>query len=293
MALAKYRLKGHESFILREGWITKALFAVQRDPMLFTISAGADALGVGTNMAKAIRYWMRTAGLIEENQVQGVHLTELGNTILQYDPYLEDIFTLWIIHINIVTNYKMATSWNLFFNRLFVSSFKREELQPLMTELLYESTGEDELPERSIKDDCSAIIAMYAVEKEDIKDPEDKKTSPFRILGLLYPEGRTYEKRHPNLETLDPLVVEYMLAIAFGLQKDEHRSLAIDEVVDGENMPGRVLNLSRVMVNDCLDKLQNQEYIIVNRTAGLDMVYENHVMDSVAVVRAYYEGRAE
>ena len=34
MALAKYRLKGHESFILREGWITKALFAIDRDPLL-------------------------------------------------------------------------------------------------------------------------------------------------------------------------------------------------------------------------------------------------------------------
>lgn len=51
MALT-HRLKGHESFIPREGWITKALFAIQRDPMLFTVASGADALGVGTNMAK-------------------------------------------------------------------------------------------------------------------------------------------------------------------------------------------------------------------------------------------------
>ena len=293
MALAKYRLKGHESFILREGWITKALFAIDRDPLLFTVSAGADALAVGTNMAKSIRFWMRTAGLTDESQATGVHLTELGRTILQCDPYLEDIFTLWIIHINIATNYKLATSWNVFFNRLSVSAFKREELQPLMTDLLYESTGEDELPERSIKDDCAAIILMYAVEKEEAKDPEEKKNSPFRVLGMLYPEGRTYEKRHPDLETLSPLVVEYMLATAFGSQNGEHHSLGIDEIVDGENMPGRILNLSRIMVNDCLDKLQDQEYIIINRTAGLDMVYEKCVIDPEAVVRAYYEGRAE
>ena len=70
MALAKYRLKGHESFILREGWITKALFAIDRDPLLFTVSAGADALGVGTNMAKSIRYWMRTAGLTDEEALR-------------------------------------------------------------------------------------------------------------------------------------------------------------------------------------------------------------------------------
>ena len=111
MALT-HRLKGHESFIPREGWITKALFAIQRDPMLFTVASGADALGVGTNMAKSIRYWMRTAGLTDETQNHGVYLTELGRAIAQYDPYLEDIFSLWIIHINIVTNYKMSTSWS-------------------------------------------------------------------------------------------------------------------------------------------------------------------------------------
>ena len=75
MALT-HRLKGHESFIPREGWITKALFAIQRDPMLFTVASGADALGVGTNMAKSIRYWMRTAGLTDETQNHGVYLTE-------------------------------------------------------------------------------------------------------------------------------------------------------------------------------------------------------------------------
>ena len=92
---------------------------------------------------------------------------------------------------------------------------------------------------------------------------------------------------------MSPLVVEYMLATAFGSQNGEHHSLGIDEIVDGENMPGRILNLSRIMVNDCLDKLQDQEYIIIYRTAGLDMVYEKCVIDPEAVVRAYYEGRAE
>ena len=81
MALAKYRLKGHESFILREGWITKALFAIDRDPLLFTVSAGADALGVGTNMAKSIRYWMRTAGLTDESLHCGLFILILQQII--------------------------------------------------------------------------------------------------------------------------------------------------------------------------------------------------------------------
>ena len=50
----KIRLKGHETFILREGWLAKGLKAVSDNPKVFSEYAGADALGVGTNMAKAI-----------------------------------------------------------------------------------------------------------------------------------------------------------------------------------------------------------------------------------------------
>ena len=46
----KFRFKGHESFILRDGWLTKGLVAVKEDPFVFTKNKGADALGVGTNM---------------------------------------------------------------------------------------------------------------------------------------------------------------------------------------------------------------------------------------------------
>ena len=56
MGKNKYRFKGHESFILREGWLNKGLYEVDRNPKVFSENYGADALGVGPNMAKAIRY---------------------------------------------------------------------------------------------------------------------------------------------------------------------------------------------------------------------------------------------
>ena len=65
MEKRKYKLKGHESFVLRDGWLTKGLRAVENNPRVFSNNSGADALGVGTNMAKSIRYWMKTAGLTE------------------------------------------------------------------------------------------------------------------------------------------------------------------------------------------------------------------------------------
>lgn len=179
-----YRLKGHESFILREGWRTKGLKAVHDNSKVFSENSGADALGVGTNMAKAIRYWLRTAELTDETQRDGVFLSEYGELIFQKDPYFEDVFSLWVVHANISRNFKLATSWNIFFNNIDVTTFKREELISMMTENIINITGDTTPPERSITDDCAAFLQMYTENADISPDPEDKKTSPFSVLPL-------------------------------------------------------------------------------------------------------------
>ena len=54
MGKNKYRFKGHESFILREGWLNKGLYEVDRNPKVFSENYGADALGVGPNLLSLI-----------------------------------------------------------------------------------------------------------------------------------------------------------------------------------------------------------------------------------------------
>lgn len=63
----KITLKGNGSFYIREGWLTKGLVEIAKNPELFSKknNEGADALGVGSAMSKSIRYWLLTAGLID------------------------------------------------------------------------------------------------------------------------------------------------------------------------------------------------------------------------------------
>lgn len=281
-----YRLKGHESFYLREGWLTKGLRAVSDDPHVFFKNSGADALGVGTNMAKSIRYWLKTAGLIIDNAKQGATLTDTGRTIYQNDLYIEDIFSLWIIHVNIVLNFAAATSWSVFFNDFDLSSFKRDEMNDLMKRLLTDATGDIKLPDRSIRDDCTAIISMYSNSREDNADPEDKKVSPFANLGLLKQNGLNFNKEQPLQSLVDPLIVLYIIRDRL----ESEKALSIDEIVDGNNMPGKLINLSRILCNEFLDQLADREYIIVNRTAGLDMVYPQLLPEKEDILRAHYLG---
>lgn len=287
MEKRKYKLKGHESFIIRDGWLTKGITAVRQDAKLFSVNSGSDALGVGTNMAKSIRYWMRTAGLTSENN-KGVFLTEIGQIVSEKDPYFEDPFSLWIIHVNIVSNYALATSWNIFFNYMnLTSAFSRDEMFEMMRSLLTEHTGEQELSERSLRDDCAAILSMYSRGGEQNDDPEEKKNSPFEELGLLMKSSGKYLKKRPMIDRIDPLVVLYIFLEQLNMEK----SLHIDALTDNVNMPGKILNLNRITVNEFLDILQNGGYIMVNRTAGLDMVYPGQCKDMTRedVVRTYYK----
>lgn len=70
-------------------------------------------LGVGTNMVKSIRYWMQACGLLAKDGNKEI-LSDMAEIIYMNDPYLEDIFSLWILHSNIAKNIEQATVWYMF-----------------------------------------------------------------------------------------------------------------------------------------------------------------------------------
>jgi hypothetical protein len=146
--------------------------------------------------------------------------------------------------------------------------------------------GDSNLPERSIRDDCAAILQMYSDGRDSGNDPEDKKRSPFSTLGLLHEiDNSTYEKSQPAIDQIDPLVILYMIGDAL----EREKAIPIDNIATAENMPGKVLTLNRVAINDYLDRLQNKGYIIVNRTAGLDVVYPDRLLTGLYVLNEHYK----
>ena len=200
----KIRLKGHETFILREGWLAKGLKAVADNSRVFSENAGADALGVGTNMAKAIRYWLRAGGITVESKGE-VGLSHFGELIQQYDSCFEDSFTMWMFHSNIACNAELSTSWYIFFNRIGNEEYTKEELEESMFREI-KAYSKQEIPRSSVAADVTAIINMYSREKDVDYDPEEKKVSPFSELSLLKRSGSVSRKYMPSEEQLPRLV---------------------------------------------------------------------------------------
>lgn len=279
----KYRFKGHESFILREGWLNKGLTEINKNEKLFSENYGADALGVGPNMAKAIRYWLKCAGLTEEKGGKGVQLTEFGKVILEKDPYTEDIFTLWLIHCQIVRNKENATAWNLFFNDFSYEEFKKTEMSAEIKELAVTYAEGGKLSEASIEADCDAILRMYVKKREKNSNPEEKNTSPFGKLGLIKVSGDLYEKKQPDLKNLPDEVVLYLLLLL------DKKSIHIDELLTIADGPGKILQLKRTALMEKLEILEAKGDITLNRTAGLNMVYLNNTDSDIDMVKKYYK----
>ena len=53
-------------------------------------------------------------------------------------------------------------------------------------------------------------------------------------------------------------------------------------------LAGNIYHLTKVTVNNILDRLDNAGYITVNRTAGLDEIYKASIGMSVQILQDYY-----
>src|SRR5438105_15368193 len=115
MAFAK-----HETFYVREGWLFKGMAAIKKaeeaghPPTIFLDPDAPERLGIGQNMVKALRFWMQATGLTEEqleDRQRTQHLTIFGSRVWDYDRYLEDDATLWLMHYHLVCNEAFATTW--------------------------------------------------------------------------------------------------------------------------------------------------------------------------------------
>ena len=280
----KYKLKGHETFCIREGWLSKGMEAVEKNPRVFLENSAADELGVGANMAKAIRYWLKATGLTKEKIGQGASLTEFGRIIYENDPYLEEIFTLWCLHINLVLNQELATSWYFFFTSFMQEEFKKTELEDFLVKELVNYTGKEEISIRSVRDDCSVLLQMYARDHVEGNDPEDKKICPLSKLGILKKYGGVYKRIQPDLGKFSHEVFMYLLQSGWC----ETNAINMESLYQDKIGAFRLLGLGAGAYQECLELCARDGFIDINRTAGLDMIYKKKDMTKEQVVCSFF-----
>lgn len=259
------KLKRSESFYIREGWFEKAVNTInQKSPEnIFRKNCGVKELGIGSNMVKGLKYWLEAAKIIEgkDNQLSD----EFGKVLLTNDQYLDQKFSWFLIHYNLVSNQNDCPIFHFIFNA-DIQSFSKSDI----SEAIFERFEEEDpkVKKKAVDSDLSTFIKSYVTE-EVITNPEDNYACPLAALKLIKKEKSQYRLTKPQYNSLSSLLVYYALMKLY----PDTNHFDIDASMELENSPKKVFNLDKYMYIQYLDDLQRAGLITVNKTAGLNTVY--------------------
>ncbi len=278
------KLKRHETFSLREGWIEKGIHYISENERCMSKDNGPKVFGLGSNMVKSLRYWL-TAAQLAYFRNGNAYLDGLGYLILKNDPYIDNNFTLWLVHLFLVTNEHDAPVFNAIFN-LNYSQFDKDFLLDRVPSKLLEYGYDEVSSVSSLESDISVFFKSYY--SEDLSNPENNMNCPLSRLNLFSCEGKKmYTRKIPQFSKLDFRIVYLALLNCVGA-KDEPISFNLEDIYSMRNNPLNVLNLSKSALFHYLEEMQRNNYIKLNKTAGLNVIYikERKTLDEV--VESYF-----
>ena len=258
------KFKRNESFYIRDGWFQKAIHSIHDSKEnIFSGVRGVDALGIGSNMVKGLKYWLVASGILKSSSTAS-ELTEFGNLLYKNDPYLESSFSWFLIHYNIVSKYEDAPIFNLVFN-MNLNRFEKNEIgNVLINELKSQETG---IRDNYVLDDLNVFLKTYTVEDKD-GDPEDNYICPLSSLNLLERKQKdVYLKKRPRYSQLSYLIVYYALTVKYKKQFN------IEDALNEKDSPVLLFNLDKNLFLQYLDEMRKNDFVTINKTAGLNTVY--------------------
>lgn len=289
------KFRAHDTFFIRKGWLSKGMERIVEKPDLFVDKNEnpMDVLGIGSNMVKALRYWLQTVGLTQEPKSgrRTQTLTTLGKQIYDNDCYIEELGTLYLLQYKLASQNEEATAWYYFFNEFSMSEFTKEEfVQSLQNYILMADDG-NSVAIRSLNDDFTCIINTYLPRYKSNPgkvSPENNIDCPFGELGLIdiaNKKQKTFKKSIPSAKSLNPWVV-----LAIIMDRAEGRvEIGLNELLTMPCNIGKVFNLDAITMLDVLHEIENMGMLKIIRTAGLDVIHLNKQMLFNDCVKKYYE----
>ena len=249
--MSRLSFAGHESFTCKQFWLKKGFDFVMDQDNSFTNDQAVVTLGVGKNMVRAIRFWLRAFGVTDEDD----QVTAVGKHLLDEegeDPYLESLGSIWLLHYHLVKEDR-ASIYSLVFNefRRRKPDFRFEHLQKFIKRYL-DDLGSTVYNENTVKRDIRVFLNNYLPpnlsKRSDIEDSfsgllyelrlvkEIKKEDPVRQKELTY-----YSIEADYRDNLPWQIVLYAI-----LDNEEYStSITFHELYTSRNSPGSVFALSQ------------------------------------------------
>lgn len=285
----------HETFTPRYGWLKKG-YEAAKDPGVFKAKDSIERLGVGKNMVSSIRFWCQAFKLIDVDHNAMVTRTGFGNALLSdkgWDPFLEDIASLWLLHWQLFIPRMEAVNWPLAFNKANTHlGFDIKSLNRIIFNFAQKYPRLAGLSENTFERDASCIIRMYA---EEIDEKSSEIECPFNQLGIL---RRTDEPHWVYFDINDkPSLPSLILAAACFSYMNAYlppgqRTISLQRLSYDFNSPGIAFKLPESSIGDKLmsaSKLMDK-FSLINVLGSMQLHLEDDPLTLYALALKKYYG---
>lgn len=281
---------GHESFSIRKDWLAKGIRKI--DSFKKDELSAMDELGIGKNMVKSLRYWLKVTGITDDDFKRKIfRLSELGSVIKENDPYTEELGTLWLLHYMLAKNFDNATAWYFFFNEFNMSEFTADDFFTAIKKWADMKNGRP-VSDSSLSKDFDCIRRTYLLHQFDNDrngedfGPESNMECPFTELGLLKSVGKGIYRKSTPLKQNIPALIVFAAVLDSTKGKNE---IKLSVLQNDKNNVGKLFNIDIVLLMTILSDLENQGFVHVVRTSGLDVLRLETNMTFIECVKKYYK----
>lgn len=271
----KYRPKfsGHDTFPFRYAWLTKLVNYLEdgkaqiiKDSEKKRLETITD-FGVGLNMVKSIKHWSIATKVCDKE----FNLTDFGKMLFSkkksFDPYLEKVETLWLLHWMICSD-DTLTTWYYVFNYHQSIIINKEILNNDLISIGKFSKWRGLSP-NTIKRDIDCFIRTYCFSNKKEEITEDSLECPLAELGLInstYTKGEYEIQRGPKL-TLSDQIFEYALNDYWS--KQSNQIITFEKLMYDYGSPGKVFQLDEKSMESYLERLERDgKNFVFNKGAG-------------------------
>jgi len=292
----KLQFSGHESFICKHFWLKKGYDFVTHNGN-FGDDTAVIELGVGKNMVNSISFWLKAFGLIGPNQ----EVSEIANKLFSektgFDPYIENLASVWLLHYSLVKTDK-ASLYSLFFNefRKLRTGFTKDQLANFIKRL-FEDENQKNYNENTINSDISVFLRNYLKPsyKETKIDIEEDFSSLMIDLDLI----KSYKAENTEGKIVDWYQMESKIQIdlpaevvLFSILDNESygKSIAFKELQVGFNSPGVIFVLNEEGLYSKLGQITEKfKGITYTETAGVRELQIKTSLNKWDVLHGYYK----
>ena len=270
----------HETFHPRYLWLKKGFDKASEDSEVFTRANATTILGVGKNMVKAIRYWCIAFGVLDEITTKGnkgkkYTPSRFGKLLLSdngWDPYLEDLTSLWLLHWNLLKPPCHATAWYFTFNVFNKNIFTTEDLLNSLKEYVTRTFSYYNIAESSLIKDVNCLLRMYVDQSKQKIFREDSIDSPFSELQLIknYSDTNYFAINIGDKPGLVPEVIVAACLEYASFVEESAKTISLTRLLYDEGSPGLIFKLNESLLCDSIEQVSMEvKDISLSESAGL------------------------